>query len=193
MRNITGQAVIGDDLYGREYELSRLWERLEQLEIMAANVAADTNFQGREDRRRKTLEFARDLIGPNTPVAESIQRVFTAQYPTIQSNIDEWMQSGRELLKSDNYVDAERAYRKAVDLQPDNLNEVSSSLGLESDETLPCLTRTTRRPAFGESIRRTTRCLRADAPARREQLRHPPRRNRAPGRCGNRPSWQALT
>ena len=30
MRNITGQAVIGDDLYGREYELSRLWERLEQ-------------------------------------------------------------------------------------------------------------------------------------------------------------------
>ena len=125
MRNITGQAVIGDDLYGREYELTRLWKRLEQLEIMAANVAADTNFQGREDRRRKTLEFARDLIGPNTPVAESIQRVFTAQYPTIQSNIDEWMQSGRELLKSDNYVDAERAYRKAVDLQPDNLNEVS--------------------------------------------------------------------
>ena len=30
MRNITGQAVIGDDLYGREYELTRLWERLEQ-------------------------------------------------------------------------------------------------------------------------------------------------------------------
>ena len=117
MRNITGQAVIGDDLYGREYELSRLWERLEQLEIVAAN----TDFQGREDWRRKALELARDLIGPNTPVAESIQRVFTAQYPTIQSNIDEWMQSGRELLKSDNYIDAERAYRKAVDLQPDNL------------------------------------------------------------------------
>ncbi len=30
MRNITGQAVIGDDLYGREYELNRLWEMLEQ-------------------------------------------------------------------------------------------------------------------------------------------------------------------
>ena len=30
MRNITGQAVIGDDLYGREYELNRLWECLEQ-------------------------------------------------------------------------------------------------------------------------------------------------------------------
>ena len=87
MRNITGQAVIGDDLYGREYELTRLWERLEQLEIVAAN----TDFQGREDWRRNALELARDLIGPNTPVAESIQRVFTAQYPTIQSNFDEWM------------------------------------------------------------------------------------------------------
>ena len=30
MRNITGQPVIGDDLYGREYELDRLWEMLEQ-------------------------------------------------------------------------------------------------------------------------------------------------------------------
>ena len=30
MRNIIGQAVIGDDLYGREYELGRLWEMLEQ-------------------------------------------------------------------------------------------------------------------------------------------------------------------
>ena len=30
MRNITGQAVVGDDLYGREYELARLWERLGQ-------------------------------------------------------------------------------------------------------------------------------------------------------------------
>ena len=29
MRNITGQAVVGDDLYGRDYELARLWEKLE--------------------------------------------------------------------------------------------------------------------------------------------------------------------
>ena len=29
MRNITGQAVVGDDLYGRGYELATLWERLE--------------------------------------------------------------------------------------------------------------------------------------------------------------------
>ena len=30
MRNIIGQPVVGDDLYGREYELTRIWELLEQ-------------------------------------------------------------------------------------------------------------------------------------------------------------------
>ena len=30
MRNIIGQAVLGDDLYGRDYELDRLWEHLKQ-------------------------------------------------------------------------------------------------------------------------------------------------------------------
>ena len=30
MRNIIGQAVVGEDLYGRDYELARIWERLEQ-------------------------------------------------------------------------------------------------------------------------------------------------------------------
>ena len=30
MRNIIGQPVAGNDLYGREYELDRLWEQLEQ-------------------------------------------------------------------------------------------------------------------------------------------------------------------
>ena len=29
MQNITGQPVVGDDLYGRSYELETLWERLE--------------------------------------------------------------------------------------------------------------------------------------------------------------------
>ena len=32
MRNVVGQAVVGDDLYGGEYELSRLREHLEQVE-----------------------------------------------------------------------------------------------------------------------------------------------------------------
>lgn len=30
MRNVIGQPVVCDDLYGREYELARIWELLEQ-------------------------------------------------------------------------------------------------------------------------------------------------------------------
>lgn len=30
MQNITGQPVVGDDLFGRDYELKTLWERLER-------------------------------------------------------------------------------------------------------------------------------------------------------------------
>ena len=30
MRNIVGQAVVGDDLFGREWELAQLWERIER-------------------------------------------------------------------------------------------------------------------------------------------------------------------
>ncbi len=33
MRNIIGQPVVGDDLYGRDYELKTLWERLEAGEM----------------------------------------------------------------------------------------------------------------------------------------------------------------
>ena len=47
MRNITGQAVIGDDLYGREYELNRLWEMLEQGEhilMLAPQTGGENQF-----------------------------------------------------------------------------------------------------------------------------------------------------
>ena len=30
MGNVTGQAVVGDNLYGRDYEIARLWEKLAQ-------------------------------------------------------------------------------------------------------------------------------------------------------------------
>ena len=30
MRNITGQAVVGDDLFGRDYEVRQLWEKLDR-------------------------------------------------------------------------------------------------------------------------------------------------------------------
>ena len=36
MRNIIGPPVVGDDLYGRDYELARLWEHLENGEHILA-------------------------------------------------------------------------------------------------------------------------------------------------------------
>jgi hypothetical protein len=38
MRNIIGPPVVGDDLYGRDYELTRLWEHLENGELSRATL-----------------------------------------------------------------------------------------------------------------------------------------------------------
>ena len=88
MRNITGQAVVGDDLYGREYELSRLWEHLTQgehvlmlaprrvgktslmLELRRAprenwdvvSVIRDLEADGYLDRDENRLEFRSNLL-----------------------------------------------------------------------------------------------------------------------------------
>ena len=42
MRNIIGQAVVGDDLYGRDYELARIWERLDQGVLGRLSATVDT-------------------------------------------------------------------------------------------------------------------------------------------------------
>ena len=52
------------------------------LEIMARYVAADPDYQGREDWLRRALEIANELIGPDAPAAERIESTFAAQYPT---------------------------------------------------------------------------------------------------------------
>ena len=46
MRNIIGQAVIGDDLHGRDYELDRLWEHLgqgEHIQMLAPKRVGKTS------------------------------------------------------------------------------------------------------------------------------------------------------
>ena len=46
MRNIIGQAVIGDDLHGRDYELDRLWEHLgqgEHIQMLAPRRVGKTS------------------------------------------------------------------------------------------------------------------------------------------------------
>ena len=53
MRNITGQAAVGDDLFGRTYELQRLWEKLEQGEhilMLAPRRVGKTSLMQELDR-----------------------------------------------------------------------------------------------------------------------------------------------
>ena len=91
------------------------------LEILAGYVAADMDFPGRRDWQREALELANDLIGPDALVAQRIQKTFTVQCPTSQSNLGEWRQRGADLLKAEHFSAAEELYRKVIEIQPDNL------------------------------------------------------------------------
>ena len=72
MRNITGPAVVGDDLYGRAYELKRLWERLEQGEhipMLAPRRVGKTSLMQEIDRvpRENWDVFYADVQGGEGP------------------------------------------------------------------------------------------------------------------------------
>ena len=68
MRNVIGQAVVGDDLYGRDYELARLRETLAQGEhilMLAPRRVGKTSLmlelrRAPRGRKRTFPRFARD-------------------------------------------------------------------------------------------------------------------------------------
>ena len=92
------------------------------LEIMARYVAADPDFQSREDWRRGALDLARELIGPNAPVAERIEKAFFAQHPTKPPLFGELMQRGVELFRAEQFTEAEEVIREALVIRPDDLS-----------------------------------------------------------------------
>lgn len=72
MRNITGQAVIGEDLYGRESELRLLWEKLEQGEhvlMLAPRRVGKTSLmlELRREPRENWDVFYVDVEGTEDP------------------------------------------------------------------------------------------------------------------------------
>ncbi len=72
MRNITGQAVIGEDLYGRESELKLLWEKLEQGEhvlMLAPRRVGKTSLmlELRREPRQNWDVFYVDVEGAEDP------------------------------------------------------------------------------------------------------------------------------
>ena len=92
------------------------------LEIIAGYVAADSDFKDRENWRRGALDVAKELIGPNAPVAKNIENVFVGQHPTKPSLFGELMQRGLELFRADQFTEAEEVFRRALASQPDNVH-----------------------------------------------------------------------
>ena len=91
------------------------------LEIMARYVAADPDFQSREDWRRGALDLAKELIGPNAPVAEKIENAFVARHPLKAPLLGELMQRGDDHFQADQFAEAEEVFREALAIRPDNV------------------------------------------------------------------------
>lgn len=116
MRNITGQAVVGDDLYGREYELTRLWEHFDQGEhvpMLAPRRVGKTSLMSGTahlDHYEKRLELgldeqeyamARSILGLACRSRDGVRlsdlgRLGRGSEPTFQSVLRD--------LKADGYV-----------------------------------------------------------------------------------------
>ena len=93
----------------------------EWLEIVAGYVAADSDFKGRGDWRRGALDLARELIGPDAPVAEKIESAFFAQHPQKTPLLGELMQRGDDHFHADQFTEAEEVFREALAIRPDSL------------------------------------------------------------------------
>ena len=91
------------------------------LEIVARYVAADPDYQDREDWLRRALEIANELIGPDAPVAERIENAFVGQHPPKPPLLGELMQRGDDHFQANQFIEAEEAYREALAMRPDNL------------------------------------------------------------------------
>ena len=100
----------------------RTGDSSEWLEIMAHYVATDPDYQGREDWLRRALEIANELIGPDAPVAERIEKAFFAQHPTKPPLFGELMQRGVEFFRAEQFTEAEEVIREALVIRPDDLS-----------------------------------------------------------------------
>ena len=91
-------------------------EITEWLGVLASRVARDRGFKGREDWLREALDIAVSRVGPGSSIIDRIQGEFANQ-----EHLNRLMQDATELMRNGNFQDAIKAYRKIVDMQPDNV------------------------------------------------------------------------
>ena len=122
----------------------RIGDSSEWFEIMAHYVAADPDFQGREDWRRGALDLANELIGPNAPVADKIENAFVVQHPPEPPLLGELMQRGDDHFHANQFTEAKEVFREVLAIRPDNLRArwmlgMSLFLGGENEDAIVAL------------------------------------------------------
>ena len=100
---------------------SRFPDAADWLETLAAQVASDSEFPGRDDWRWEALELARNLLGPSSPVAERIQVAFKGKQPAKEPGSKDSILRGADHFEAGRYREAQAAFRDAVEAEPENL------------------------------------------------------------------------
>ena len=91
----------------------------EWLSVLAPHVAGDQHFEGREDWQREALAIVADRVGPNAPIVQTIREEFVENEKA--SRFEEWMKRALKFNQAGCFEDAEAALRKALEIQPDNV------------------------------------------------------------------------
>ena len=96
---------------------SRPGQTADLLSILANHVAKDGDFKGRDDWLRQALDLAKDRIGPNAPVIGELLDVFADS-----DRFAELVNRGDQLLKAEQYYDAEAIYRAVIKEKSNDAN-----------------------------------------------------------------------
>ncbi len=137
---------------------SRAREASDWLAILASYVAGDEDFKGREDWLREALALARNIIGPNAPVVEKIQKAFAGQDQESQNRAIEWMGNIFTLAKAGSSHGHGSVPSKIFRSTPRRGSVSSKSYGSTPGKRL-CMDAAWPRVGCGKTVRRRHRCL----------------------------------
>ncbi len=82
-------------------------EAADWLSVLTRQIVSDDEFDQREPWRRRAVDLARKLIGPDAPVIQEISEVG-------------WMRRGLALFREERFADAAKAFRQATAERPED-------------------------------------------------------------------------